>query len=116
MNSLSDKLYELVRGIGPQLISFITILVCIVVAIVRRKRHPKASLFVVLGLIPWFLQPFVYSIITVFFSGTIIETNIMSSDHFYLMMSLISSVFFVVGLALLLIAVFVDRKPVSQNE
>jgi hypothetical protein len=115
MDSLSAKLYELARGLGPQLLSFITILVCIVVALVRRKRHPKASLFVVLALILLFLQPFVYEIVSVFFSENIIASNAATNDNFYLSLSLVSSLIFVVGLAILLIAVFVDRKPASPR-
>lgn len=115
MGSLSRDLLELARNIGPQLISLFTLLICLVIVLVRWKKHPKVSLIAALGLILIILHPLLFAAADVWLARFLTESGYTDTDTFYAAFGLGSSVALALAFGVLLIAIFVDRKPVAPD-
>lgn len=111
MESLSNDLFELVRNIGPQLISLLTLLICLVIALVRWKRHPRVSLLAALGLILLILHSLIFAVADVWLPRWFITPGYVSVTTFYAIFGIVISFTLAVAFAVLLIAVFIDREP-----
>jgi len=116
MESTSAKLWELARSLGPQLISFAAMLTCVVIAFVRRKRHPKVSLIVALALVLLILHQLLYVIIDIFISPSIVDMGAVAHDTYYWMIGLIASATLALLFTVLLIAIFINRNPVAPKQ
>lgn len=112
MNNLSADLFQVLTNLLTQLPSLITLFVCLIIAVVRWKRHPKVSLFASLA--------FIFLIVhTLFFSSAyiwlprVLFNSPAYDDHttFFKLFSLTISLLFAISLGILLIAIFIDRKP-----
>jgi ABC-type Fe3+ transport system permease subunit len=112
MNTLNSDLYELARNIGPELISLLTLLICLVIVLARWKRHPRVSFIAALGLFLIILHSLVFSVAYVWLPRQF-EGGSTDMNSFYGIMALTSSVTFAIAFAVLLIAVFIDRKPIT---
>lgn len=110
MDSTSQDLLLLLRNVLTQLPSLLTLLFCLIIALVRWKRHPKVSLVAALGFISIILHGLFFSaayiwLPRVFASGSDEETT-----RFYSRLGLLRNVLFAIIFAVLLSAIFIDRK------
>ena len=116
MESVNEDLYRLLFDVLTQVPSLFTMLICFVVAIVRWKRHPKASLIVIIGLT--FLSLGSLSFTAVFILAprwAVSVGNLDSAQSVFAVLGAIYNVFFALAMAVLLLAVFIQR-PSSQRQ
>lgn len=114
MERLGTQLYELARALGPQLVSLATAFVCIVIALVRRKRHPRASLVTIIALVFLILHTIVFAIAGVVLSDWFILGRGVASSSFYLVFNTTSSLTLAVVFGILLVAIFGQRNTDAQ--
>lgn len=120
------KLTQYFWNLMEQAPSLLTMLACLVFALSRWKRYPKVSLMVALSL-GWLLLHiivfmFVYDLVPpLFLRGAMYqnyEENARIRQILFFVLGLISNTLFAIGLGMLLVAVFMHRKPAlpSENE
>lgn len=117
MTKLSQYFWTLVE----QLPSLITIIGCIAFALMRWKRHPKVSLMIVVSLGLLFLHALVFLVIFDVVPPLFIKPeNFENMEAVRQTVSLVLGILFNSGLAvafaLLLAAVFMQRKPGGSDE
>ena len=93
----STKFYELIRDLLPQLPSMVVIVVCMIVAVVRWRRHPRPSLIVLLSLTWLLLHGLVNSVMYTWVPDWIIRTGASGdvqqlTQNVYLVLGLITNV------------------------
>jgi hypothetical protein len=115
MNSLSQDLLAIARNIGTQLPSLLTLLVCLVIVLVRRTRHPKVTLIAALGLVLLILHSLVFAVADVWLLRWFVQAESADIDHFYAIFGLVSSLCLAIAFAVLLVAVFIDRNRVAPS-
>jgi len=115
MNSLSQDLLAIARNIGPQLPSLLTLLICLVILLVRRKRYPKVTLIAALGLVLLILHSLVFAVADVWLLRSFVEAESVDLDHFYAIFGLVASVCLAIAFGVLLVAIFIDRDRVAPN-
>ena len=106
----SEKLVELFRSILQQLPSLLAILVCILFAIIRWKRHPRVSLVVIISLMLLILHTLTFAAIYVWVPEAVMRSGWISIETMVTALGLIYNVALVIPFALLLIAIFMQRK------
>ncbi len=115
MQGLTSDLYTLLHDVLTQLPSLFVMVVCIVVAMVRWKQHPRVSLIVILALT--FLILLTLGSVPVFIWVPrlfVSPGNYDSTPSVYAVMNIIYNVLFALALGVLLLAVFIQR-PSSQR-
>jgi hypothetical protein len=115
MESLSRDLFDLFRDLGTQLFSLLTLVICLVVVLTRWQRHPRVSLIAALGLVLLILHSLVLAIADVWLPHWLIRPGYVSVETFYLIFGLTTSVTLAIAFAVLLLAVFIDRRPPEPN-
>ena len=110
MNDISQDIYLVIRNVLTELPSFVTLLVCLIIALARWKRHPKVSLIASLGFLFLFLHGLIFSAAYLWLPRLLYGPEHEASRTFFTMLSLTSSVLFAIFLATLILAVFVDRS------
>lgn len=115
MESLSRDLYDLFRSLGTQLISLLTLVVCLVVVLFRWQRHPRVSLVAAVGLILLILHSVVFTVADVWLPHWFIRPGYVSVEVFYAIFGLTTSAALAIAFGVLLLAVFIDRKPPTPN-
>ena len=110
----SDRLVELFSSILQQLPSLLTMLVCILFAAIRWKRHPRVSLVVIISMMLFFLHTLAFTVIYMWVPEAVMRSGWISIQTMLTAMGLIYNVALAVPFALLLIAVFMQRKAVTQ--
>jgi hypothetical protein len=111
---LTQVLWDLAQGLP----SLITILVCIVVIITRRQRHPRVSLLALIGLSLIFIHNVIFTFVYVWVPSLFINSTYTSQDiqNLYLVLGLIFNSTRVIAFAPLLAAIFVSRpRAVKQD-
>jgi|SRR5712692_8337366 len=107
----SAKLFELLRIVLLQLPSLLTIVGCVIAAVIRWRRHPKVSLTVIIGLTLLFAHAFVFSFVYAFMWDWFVNPR---DSRALETLSTIFSFFYnsslAILLAVLLAAVFMQRK------
>ena len=110
----SNRFFEALWGIAVQLPSLLTMLICIVLVVIRWKRHPKVSLTLVIGLILLFLHTFVFAFIYAYvpdlFAGPV---NYAALRTIISVVSFIYNSSLAIVIGILLTAVFMQRSPSS---
>ena len=115
---ISHKLLGMLWDFAMQLPSLLTMLACIVVAIIRWKRHPKVSLTVMISLALLLLVtlvfPFVYSLVP----DLIVKPgDFKTRQTVFTVISFFYNSFSGIALAVLLAAIFMQRNtPASLAE
>ena len=112
-----SQLVELLESLLTQVPSLVTLLVGIVVAFLRWRRHPGVSLVLAAGLIWMLIHLFVFSVVYTFLPNIVSSSVIFlrpSLDFIYTAVGFSFNLLLAVGLALLLIAIFVRRTPPVQ--
>ncbi len=115
------KLTQYFWSLIEQLPSLLTMLGCVVFALIRWKRHPKVSLMVVLGLGLLFLHAivfmFVYDLVPpLFIKPGYYENSATIRRNVFFVLGLISNTVAAVSYGVLLAAVFMQRTRVPQFE
>jgi uncharacterized BrkB/YihY/UPF0761 family membrane protein len=112
----SNRFFEALWGIALQLPSLLTVLGCIVAAIIRRKRHPKVSLTLVIGLALLFLHTFVFAFVYAYvpdlFAG---PGNYAAMRTVITVISFIYNSSLAIAIGILLTAVFMQRSHSSAQ-
>ena len=110
---MKSDLFQLVREVAVQFPSLLALLVCLVIALVRWKRHPRASLVASLAFVLLMLHGLFFAAIYIWIPHWLGEGTAESHRTFYNMFGLFASVLFAIAMAILLVAVFIDRKQTS---
>jgi len=105
-----NDLYDLARNVGPQLPSLLTLLICMVVVLTRWRRHPKVSLVATLGLFLIVLHTLLFAAADVWLPRLFLDKGSLEPDRFYAILGLTASLTLAIAFAVLLIAIFMDRK------
>lgn len=109
----TSKFFELLKSLAEQLPSFITMVACIGFAISRRRRYPRVSLVVIIGLSLLILHLFVSDIVYTWVPGWFIKSDNydpITARNVYLVIGLISNSLLGIFLSVLLVAVFMQRR------
>jgi hypothetical protein len=106
----NGDLFELARNVGTQLVSLLTLLICLVITLVRWKRHPKVSLITALGLVLLIVHSLVFAVADVWLERLMMNAGI-QPDHFFLILGLSRSLTLAVAFAVLLTGILSDRSP-----
>ncbi|MGZ8844785.1 MAG: hypothetical protein ACXW18_14060 [Pyrinomonadaceae bacterium] len=113
----ADRLFDLFRSYLEQLPSLLTLLACIVFAIIRWRRHPKVSMVVVIALGYLLLHQLIFTIVYQVVPNWFIRSsagyeNIRTViERVYLVLGLISNSAAAIGYGVLLAGIFMQRKP-----
>ena len=106
----SDRILELLRSILQQLPSLLAILFCILFAILRWKRHPRVSLVVIISLMLLILHSLTFAAIYVWVPEAVMRSGWISIQTMLTALGFIYNVALAIPFALLLIAIFMQRK------
>jgi len=113
METLNSDLYELARSFGPQLPSLLTLLICLVVAFARWKRHPRVSLVLAIAIFLFILHMMLFVFADIWLSRWLIVPGHITSDNFYSIERWLASITVAIIYAIFLTAVFMQRKNVG---
>jgi len=113
---MKSDLFQLVREVAIQFPSLLALLVCLVIALVRWKRHPRASLVASAAFILLMLHGLVFAVLYTWIPHWLGEGSAESQRSFYNMFALFANALFAIAMAILLVAVFIDRKQASMTE
>jgi hypothetical protein len=116
----TNKLLELLKDLAEQLPSLLTILACMVFAIVRWKRYPKVALVVLVGLCLLLLHAVVFAVVytwvpDLFIRSASYPTQASVIRIVYLVLGLITNASLGAALSLLLAGIFIQR-PSTNHE
>jgi hypothetical protein len=116
---MDEKLLTLLKDFAQQAPSVLTILGCVIFAVVRWKRHPRVSLVVLIALFLLLIQFVVFTIVYNWVPDWLINSaDVMSrpavARNVYLVLGVISNIFLSIGLAVLLAGIFM-RRDVSPR-
>src|SRR2546429_4296534 len=111
---MDEKLLRLLQDFAEQLPSFLTILGCVIFAVVRWQRNPRVSLVVLIALFILLIQSVVFTIVYNWVPDWIIDSAEVTSkaavsQKVYLVLGIISNCFLSIGLAVLLVGIFMRR-------
>ena len=112
---MNNDLFQLVREVAVQFPSLLALLVCLVIALVRWKRHPRASLVASLAFVLLMLHGLFFSAIYIWIPHWLGEGTAESQRTFYNRFALFANALFAIAVAILLVAVFIDRKQASMT-
>ena len=116
MESTSQDLFQVLRNLLTQLPSLLTLLVCLIIAIVRWKRHPKVSLVASLAFLFLILHGLVFSAAYIWIPRWFIGSGSYESNPtFFSVFALITNFLFAIAMATLLAAIFIDRRRASES-
>jgi hypothetical protein len=107
----ADKLVELLYSLLQQLPSLLAMLGCILLAVIRWKRHPRVSLMVIISLMLLILHILTFTVIYIWVPDAVMRSGWFSIQTMLTAMGFIYNVALAVPFALLLIAIFMQRKP-----
>lgn len=107
----ADKLLELFYSVLQQLPSLLAILACTLFAVIRWKRHPRVSLVVIISLVLLVLHILIFAVIYIWVPEAVMRSGWFSIQTMLTAMGFIYNVALAIPFALLLIAIFMQRKP-----
>jgi hypothetical protein len=110
MESVSQDLFQVLRNVLTQLPSLLTLLICLIIALVRWKRHPKVSAIAAFAFIFIILHGLFFSAAYIWIPRLFVSGSFQENPRIYSLLGLLANILFAVALAILLSAVFVDRK------
>ena|ERR1700738_4982872 len=112
----SGILWAMLRLVLEQLPSLLTMLGCMVVALILWKRHPKVSLTVIVSLGLMLLHALVFAFVYAWVPNWFITPGTYrASQTVYTVLSLLYNGSLAIILAVLLIAVFMQRQTANQQ-
>lgn len=107
----SNRIFEALWSIAVQLPSLLTMLACIVFAVIRWKQHPKVSMTLLIGLGFLFVHTLVFAFVYAF-----VPDLFVGPGNFTAMRTVITVISFIynsslaIALGILLTAVFMQRS------
>jgi hypothetical protein len=115
-----SKIIQYFWSLVEQLPSLLTLVGCIIFALVRWKRHPKISLIVIAGLGLLIVHALAFLIIYDVVPPLFIKTTSFQDTEpirrtVYLILGLISNSVAAVAFALLLAGIFMQRRPAALD-
>ena len=111
-----EDITQLLRSVLTKLPSLLVMLACLVIAIVRWKRHPRVSLLAGLAFAFLIFHGLGVSVIYIWLPRLLRSSaSSESSETFYSWLALFTNFTFAIGLATLLMAIFIDRKRVLED-
>lgn len=113
---MKSDLFQLAREVALQFPSLLALLVCLVIALARWKRHPRTSLIASLAFVLLMLHGLFFSAIYIWIPHWLGEGTAESHRTFYNMFGLFANALFAIAVAILLVAVFIDRKQASMTD
>jgi hypothetical protein len=118
---MGNKIYDLLWTVAEQLPSLITLIGCMIFALVRWKRHPKVSLTIIISLGLLFLHGLffaaVYDSVTDWFiKPTDYVNNPGVVEKVYLVLGLIYQTSLALPFAMLLAGIFMQRGPALERK
>jgi hypothetical protein len=113
---MDDKFLTLLKDFAEQLPSFLAILGCMIFALVRWKRHPKVSLVVIVALLILLVQFVLFTIVYTWVPDWFIDSadavsRATVTRNVYLVLGIVSNTVLSIGLAVLLVGIFMRRDP-----
>ena len=115
METIGQDLIQVLRNVLTQLPSLLTLLICLVIAIARWKRHPKVSLVASVALILLISHGLIFSAAYIWIPRWFLGSGgYESNPTFFSALALITNVLFAIALATLLLAIFIDRRRASN--
>jgi hypothetical protein len=109
----TSKFFELLKALAEQLPSLVAMIACIGFAFSRRKRYPRVSAAVIVGLVLLILHAIVFNIVYTWVPGWFIKPDnydAVTARNVYLVLGLINNTFAALFMAVLLAAVFIGRN------
>jgi len=107
MDSGLNKFLQVLWSIATQLPSLLTMLACIVVAVIRWKRHPKISLTVIISLALLLMITLVFPFVYSFVPELIVKPDdFKSRETVFIVISFFYNSLSGIALAVLLVAIF----------
>ncbi len=93
----------------------LVILVGIIIAIARWKRHPKASFLTLLGLGFYLPKLFLFTILTYLIPtvGESMHWSIAAANNLYIVLDVVNDIGFSIVLVLIVAAAFANRQPTT---
>jgi hypothetical protein len=113
--STSTKLFEILSSLLLQLPSLLTILGCMIFAIIRWKRHPKVSLTVTISLALLLLITFAFQFIYSFVPDLIVKPgDFKASQRVVMVISFFYNSSWAIALVALLAGIFMQRRTIDS--
>ena|SRR5258708_4923603 len=113
MYGLSQDIVRTIRDLLTQLPSLLTLFVFLIVTLLRWKRHPKVSAVGALSLFLLIVHGLFFSVAYIWILRLFpVASAIDQSRNFMNLFVLIGNVLFAIILALLIVAIFLERKPI----
>ena len=109
----ANKLLDLLKALVEQLPSLLSLIACMIFAVIRWKRHPKVSLLVLISLGLLFVHGIAFSIIYNWVPGWFIKPGTYDPAvmrNVYMVLGLIFNTTAAVIFALLLGGIFMQRR------
>src|ERR1043166_7226576 len=109
----SEILMAVLKDLAVQIPSIIAIIACLILAIVRWKRHPRVSLLLLIGLLLLLIHEFAFAVVYASVPDLIIKSandRATLSHNVNIALALIYNFLEVVPFVLFLIAIFMGRK------
>jgi hypothetical protein len=117
METLSTDLYEMARSLGAQLVSTLALLICLVVALARWKRHPKVSLVLAIAIILFIVHLLVFVFADIWLARWLIVPGHVTAESFFSIERWIATITVALIYGIFLLAVFMQRKnTISQPD
>jgi len=113
MESSSQALIQVLRNVLTQLPSLLTLLVCLIIALARWKRHPKVSLVAAAGFTFHILHGLFFSAAYIWIPRLFGFGGFQDNQAFFSLLAIVGNCLFAIALAILLTAVFIDRKQTA---
>lgn len=110
MESLNQDLIQLLRNVLTQLPSLLTLLICLIIALARWKRHPKVSLVAAIGSLLLILQGLFFSAAYIWIPRMFGFGGFQDNQGFFSLLALLTNFLFAIAFAVFLTAIFIDRK------
>lgn len=117
---MDAKLTYLLKDLVIQIPSFLTILGCLVFAVVRWKHHARVSLIVLVGLLLLLIHLVLFAFVYTWVPDWIISsadaaTRVSTTQNVYIALAVVYNCFEAVAVALLVAGIFMRRGAPAQT-
>jgi hypothetical protein len=115
----SEILMAVLKDLAVQIPSIIAIIACLILAIVRWKRHPRASLLMVIGLVLLLIHEFAFAVVYASVPDLIIKSaneleRATVSRNLNIVLAVTYNCLEVVPFVVFLIAIFMGRRKTEN--
>ena len=116
---MDSKIAYLLKDLAIQIPSFLTILGCMIFAVVRWRHHGKVSLIVFVGLLLLIVHVILFAFIYTWVPDAIINSADVASresvtQNVFIGLAVVYNLFEAVAVALLVVGIFMRRSPQPQ--